>query len=160
VSSNLSHHPYQRLTCATAYTEFAYSGLSAARVGNHTECSLHAVSNGQVQQGGPADIYHDLMTITASVTNIGDVAGAEVAQLYLQLPEAAKAPFKQLRGFTKVFLEPGEAKSIEFVLQRRDLSVWDVDEQAWRMHGGTYTAYLSKSSRNVQDEISFELKTH
>lgn len=117
------------------------------------------MSNGQKGEGGPADLYHDLIKIKASVTNTGGVAGADVAQLYLGLPEAADAPAKQLRGFVKVFLEPGETKPVEFILQRRDLSVWDVDEQAWRLHGGSYTAYLARSSRDVQSEVSFEVDT-
>ena len=119
--------------------------------------NVSSYASGPTVEGGAADLYDELITFKASITNIGDVAGADVAQLYLGFPEAAKSPIKQLRGFSKVFLQPGESKDIEFTLQRRDVSIWDTVAQKWKIEKGTFMAMLGKSSRNIVGEVAFQL---
>lgn len=63
----------------------------------------------------------------------------------------------QLRGFSKVFLQQGESKEIEFTLQRRDINVWDTMAQKWKIEKGTFTAMLEKSSRDIVSELEFQL---
>jgi beta-glucosidase len=87
------------------------------------------------------------------------VQGSEIAQLYLAFPEKAKSPAKQLRGFEKVTLKPGQSKTVEFVLQRRDVSVWDTKNQAWKIESGNYNVLLGKSSRDIVGEKTFTLST-
>lgn len=97
----------------------------------------HAYTSGSVTEDGPVDLFDGLVTVKAKITNTGSVAGAEVAQLYLGLPEVTESPAKKLRGFQKVFLDPGESRTVNFVLQRRDLSVWDTVAQKWKIENDT-----------------------
>lgn len=97
-------------------------------------------------------------TITAAVTNVGNVAGAEVAQLYLGFPSSAPPmPPKQLRGFAKLPLESGASGVAEFELTRRDVSYWDVAQQAWVVPTGTFTVYVGASSRDIRLDGSFDV---
>ena len=84
-----------------SYTKFAYSDLK--------------VADG-VKAGDP-------QVVEATVKNTGDVAGDEVAQLYLTFPAVPGAPLKALRGFERVHLEPGESKTVRFELMPRDMSM-------------------------------------
>jgi beta-glucosidase len=118
-----------------------------------------AWASGSKKEGGRADLWSPIIKATASITNNGTVAGAEVAQLYVTLPESAESPSMQLRGYQKVFLQPGETKAVEFVLQRRDLSVWNVEQQNWRLEGGEYKIHLARSSRSVESSYSVNLTT-
>jgi beta-glucosidase len=85
-----------------SYTTFAYSGLS--------------LPSHPVKAGEP-------VTAEVTVTNTGQRAGDEVAQLYLSFPEVKGAPLRALRGFQRVHLEPGAAQKVRFELQPRDLSM-------------------------------------
>lgn len=87
--------------------------------------------------------------MTATITNSGSVAGAEVPQLYLTLPSGAPAaPPKQLRGFTKLSLQPGASGTATFNLRRRDLSYWDVSSQNWIVPKGNFGISVGASSRD------------
>lgn len=89
--------------------------------------------------------------MTAEVTNTGEVAGAEVAQLYLTLPSSApEAPPRQLRGFAKLKLEPGQSGTATFNLRRRDLSYWDVGQQNWVVPSGEFGIGVGASSRDIR----------
>ncbi|KAL4911101.1 hypothetical protein BDW74DRAFT_172551 [Aspergillus multicolor] len=140
-----------------SYTTFSHSNLSITSTTDTT--TLAPFATGNVTEGGPSDLFDQILTITALVTNTGDVAGAEIAQLYLTYPDAAKAPVRQLRGFDKVYLEPGETKEVSFPIQRRDLSIWDEEEQGWKIVSGEYGVLLGKSSRDFTAEGSVEIST-
>ena len=60
------------------------------------------------------------------IANTGGVAGAEVAQLYLTYPPAANEPPRQLRGFEKLWLLPGQKGTARFEMTARSVSIWDV----------------------------------
>ena len=85
-----------------------------------------------------------LLNITVTITNTGGVAGYEIAQLYLSIPDS---PIRQLRGFEKVWLEVGEAKRVCFKVARRDVSVWDTFAQQWRVSRGVFGVEVGASSR-------------
>ncbi|KAJ2894532.1 beta-glucosidase [Zalerion maritima] len=104
-----------------------------------------------VQPGGNPAVWAVLCNVTAGVRNTGDVAGAAVAQLYLGFPESAPpgTPPRQLRGFDKVLLEPGETGTASFSLMRRDLSYWDVVSQEWVIPTGEFTVNVGFSSRDI-----------
>jgi beta-glucosidase len=108
--------------------------------------------------GGNAALWETLYTISTSVTNTGKVAGAAVPQLYLGLPQPANedvTPVKVLRGFEKVYLQPGESQTVQFPLMRRDLSYWDIDQQQWVIGEGEVRVYAGFSSRDIQAQATF-----
>ena len=93
--------------------------------------------------------YSDLRIIgdvvTVCVTNTGDRAGAEVVQLYIAPPAGGiHRPAKELKGFLKVFLEPGQTKTVGFQLEDRSFALWN---GGWVVPGGVYTVLVSGSSR-------------
>ncbi len=76
------------------------------------------------------------VTVSATVTNTGKVAGSEVAQLYLGDPAAAGEPPRQLKGFEKVTLQPGQSTTVRFTLTGHDLSYWDSAANGWVLPDG------------------------
>ncbi|KAG6366974.1 hypothetical protein INS49_001155 [Diaporthe citri] len=100
--------------------------------------------------GGREDLWDIVATAKTSINNTGSVAGAEVAQLYISFPAAAGEPVRQLRGFDKTTIQPGEGVDVTFDLPRRDLSVWGVAGQEWEVVKGEYTLYIGASSRDFK----------
>ncbi|KAL3438793.1 glycoside hydrolase superfamily [Aspergillus tetrazonus] len=145
------------LSNIAAYTTFTHSDLTINPSTDIT--TLQPYATGAITEGGPSDLFEQILTISASISNTGGVAGAEVAQLYLSFPDAAKAPVRQLRGFEKVYLEPGETKSVSFPIQRRDLSIWDEQTSKWKIVGGKYGVVLGRSSRDFTVEETLEILT-
>ncbi len=86
------------------------------------------------------------VAVSATVSNTGRVAGAEVAQLYLSDPAAAGEPPRQLKGFTKITLQPGQSATVRFQLTRHDLSYWDTAANRWVVPGGWFSVYVGDSS--------------
>ncbi|RMJ21173.1 hypothetical protein PHISP_07955 [Aspergillus sp. HF37] len=129
------------------YTSFEYSNL---KIQNTVDPStLSALPVGHIIPGGHADLWDTIATVAADVTNTGDVVAAEVGQLYVTIPDRHQ-PMRQLRGFDKVAVRPGETKTLEFELRRRDLSVWDVVAQQWRLlTGSEYHLSVGASSRKL-----------
>ncbi|GME24794.1 putative beta-d-glucoside glucohydrolase protein [Neofusicoccum parvum] len=123
-----------------SYTNFTYSNLV---VGSGSSYAAPSAAT---------DLYAPLATVTATITNSGDVAGAEVAQLYLSLPASAgvDAPPRQLRGFEKLGLGAGESGQVEFVLRRKDASYWDVAAQQWVLPAGDFAIAVGASSRDLR----------
>lgn len=125
-----------------SYTTFEFSGLSVAS-GNASTASY---PTGAVAEGGQTDLWDIVATVTSTVTNSGSIAGAEVAQLYVGIPDG---PVRQLRGFEKAALEAGASATVSFPLTRRDLSTWDTTAQKWLLQSGEYSLYLGSSSRDL-----------
>jgi len=88
-------------------------------------------------------------TVTAKVTNTGALAGAEVPQLYLGFPSSTSEPPKQLKGFTRITLQPGQTRHLTFRLDERAFSVWDSTAQQWTTVTGRYRVSVGDSSRNL-----------
>jgi beta-glucosidase len=84
--------------------------------------------------------------VDALVTNTGDRAGTEVAQLYIGDPVAAQEPPRQLQGFQRVALRPGQTKAVHFSLPASALAYWDTATQGWTTAPGTYQVYVGDSS--------------
>jgi len=124
------------------YTTFEYSDLrSSLVVGANTS---YAAPDSPIIEGGHESLWDVVASVSAVVTNTGDVLAKEVAQLYVHIPGG---PVKQLRGFEKVEIAPGESATVRFSLMRRDLSEWSVAEQAWVLQQGTYDVWVGASSR-------------
>ncbi|WP_291413959.1 glycoside hydrolase family 3 C-terminal domain-containing protein [Actinophytocola sp.] len=119
-----------------SYTQFAFSDLSV------TPEAMVNTSFGAGAAGQPGNP----VKVTATVTNTGSRAGSDVAQLYLSYPGSAGEPPRQLRGFQKVSLEPGQSKTVEFTLDGRDLAYWKTDAKAWVMPSGTFQVHVGDSS--------------
>lgn len=87
------------------------------------------------------------------VENTGDVAGSEVPQVYLGLPEAANEPPKRLVGFDKIELEPGEKKRVQITIDPSDsnhpLSTWDAEADSWSTPTGEIDVYVGDSAGNI-----------
>lgn len=127
------------------YTEFGYSNLVVEKA---EDAEFGEYPTGEVVEGGQEDLWDVLVEVAADVANTGGVDGAEVAQLYVGIP-AEGAPVRQLRGFEKPFLNVSGTATVRFGLTRRDLSVWDVVAQKWRLMRGEYKVEVGGSSRNL-----------
>jgi beta-glucosidase len=131
-----------------SYTTFNYS--SEVTISPNTTALSQAYATGSLAIGGREDLWDIVATVSTSISNTGSVAGAEVAQLYVAFPDAADEPVRQLRGFDKVSIEAGESGTVSFELKRRDLSVWDVSAQSWKIESGEYVFYVGASSRDLR----------
>ncbi|MFU8855135.1 fibronectin type III-like domain-contianing protein, partial [Micromonospora sp. SL1-18] len=89
------------------------------------------------------------LKVQANVTNTGKRAGAEVVQVYVSLPDAVGEPPRQLKGFEKVSLEPGETRQVTFQLTPKDVSYWDTRIHDWVLPAGTYQVTVGTSSRDA-----------
>ncbi|KAA8910952.1 hypothetical protein TRICI_003963 [Trichomonascus ciferrii] len=101
--------------------------------------------------GGNPFLFETAYKVQASVENIGERPGKEVAQLYIAYPQSERFPTppKQLRGFEKVYLNNCEKKTVNFNIRVRDLSVWDPESGSWIIQRGTYQVYVGSSSRKL-----------
>jgi beta-glucosidase len=105
-----------------------------------------------------SDLKVEQTAVKVRVSNIGKRAGAEVVQLYLGYPDAAGEPPKQLKGFEKVWLKPGEAKVVSLPVSRESLSVWDDGKHDWKVVPGTYTVNVGSSSRDIRAKGSLVVR--
>jgi len=110
-----------------SYSSFDYSDLAV----------------GQDEDGGTR--------VSFTVTNTGKLAGAETAQLYVAAKESQVfRPRKELKGFDKIYLEPGENRQITLSLDQRSFAYYDSIAANWIVEGGTYTVQVAASSRDIR----------
>ena len=121
-----------------SYTDFTYGNAKVAKA--------------SVKSGANVKVSID-------VTNSGKVAGKEVVQLYIGDEQAyLDRPVKELKGFKKVHLEPGETKTVEFVIEPDMLKFFDDAKHEWVLEKGKFTAYVGSSSQDIRSEVSFEVR--
>ncbi|MGH3298273.1 MAG: glycoside hydrolase family 3 C-terminal domain-containing protein, partial [Trebonia sp.] len=124
-----------------SYTTFGYSHLSV---------TPQQVMNGTSNPGTPACGCNgqsgNQVTVSATVTNTGRVTGSDVAQLYLDDPAASGEPPRQLKGFQKVTLKPGQSTTVHFTLSGQDLSYWDDTANGWVLPDGRFGVDVGDSS--------------
>jgi len=90
-------------------------------------------------------------TVTCSVKNTGDVAGAEVAQLYVRdVKSTAFRPEKELKGFEKVFLQPGESRTVTFKLDGRSFAFYNTKTKKWCVEAGEFEILIGPSCKDIQ----------
>jgi beta-glucosidase len=122
-----------------SYTSFGYANLT--------------VSPGMIDKAG-------LATVSVDVTNKGARAGDEVVQLYVHDAAASVLrPIKQLRGFRRVHLEPGQKKTLAFALAARDLAFWDVTAHGWRVEDGLFDLAVGSSSLDIRARSSLVVQS-
>ncbi len=95
--------------------------------------------------------------VTFQVRNTGQRAGAEIAEVYATLPQAAGEPFKRLVAFQKIALDPGESKSVTLSLDPHYLSIFNEDKNAWELVPGEYTVQVGGSSRDLPLSGTFRI---
>ena len=102
----------------------------------------------------------DTLKVSFKVKNTGDVAGAEVAQIYVSAPDSLifKAP-KELKGFKKIFLEPGEEKTVEITLSKRDFAYYNVNINDYHVESGDYNIMVGASSRDIKLQSTVNVKS-
>jgi beta-glucosidase len=113
-------------------------------------------SNLRIEQGDRPDLGN--VKVSFEIRNIGDRAGAEVAQLYVSAVQSAVArPIKELKGFAKVFLSPGESKQTTLSLDRKSFAYFDSRSSQWRTDPGRYVISIGASSRDLHLKQSIEI---
>lgn len=118
-----------------SYTAFEYSNLRV--------------------EGGEGNSF----TVRVDVKNVGEVAGAEIVQLYVAPPEGALyRAAQELKGFTKLTLAPGEVKTAIFTLTGRDFACWDANAHGWHVEAGAYELRAAASSRDIRLSVSVDVK--
>lgn len=101
----------------------------------------------------------DKLSVSVTVKNTGDVFGAEVAQLYVHdVKSTVDRPYKELKGFKKVYLNPGESKEISFEIDKKSLSYFDADKHDWTAESGKFELLIGSSSKDIRAKSAFELK--
>ncbi|HET9308855.1 MAG TPA: glycoside hydrolase family 3 C-terminal domain-containing protein [Candidatus Sulfotelmatobacter sp.] len=95
--------------------------------------------------------------VTFTVTNTGNRAGTEVAEVYASLPAAAAEPPKRLVGWSKVPLKPGESKEVTVDVDGKYLSIFDVKQHGWQLVPGEYSFMVGGSSQSLPLKESVRL---
>jgi beta-glucosidase len=118
-----------------SYTEFTYENL--------------VVGSGSLGEG-------DSVSVSMEVTNTGNMAGDEVVQLYVHAHSELKRPVRELKGFRRVHLEPGETKTVTFFLKHENLKYYDETTRTFRVDNGAVDLYIGSSSADIrlQGQIS------
>jgi beta-glucosidase len=99
------------------------------------------------------------ITLTFTITNTGDREGKEVAQLYIGDDKASVLrPVKELKGFKKVDLKPGESTTVSFKISVDDLKFYDEKAAQWTAEPGSFKAYVGSSSTDIKSVSSFTLR--
>ena len=97
----------------------------------------------------------DLLTATVTVKNTGDRAGKAVIQLYVGDKESSVfRPVRELKGFEKISLQPGEAKDVSFTLDNRAFAYWNTELHDWTVEPGDFTIEIGRSSRDIALDAS------
>lgn len=101
----------------------------------------------------------DTLTVSVDVTNTGSRAGAEVVQLYIaDRKSSLPRPNKELKGFDKVFLQPGERATVTFTVDRSALSFYDDRRGEWVAEKGDFEALVGASSADIRGRAKFSLE--
>lgn len=124
----------------------------------------HGLSYTTFKYGKPVLSSKEMMangslTLSVDVTNSGKVAGKEVVQLYLQdVKCSVDRPTKELKGFKKVSLKPGETQTVTFTISPEDLSYFSEASHSWKAEPGKFKAYVCSSETDVRGIAEFDLK--
>ncbi|AFD05220.1 glycoside hydrolase family 3 C-terminal domain-containing protein [Solitalea canadensis] len=101
----------------------------------------------------------DKITFTVNVKNTGTREGSEVVQLYISdLKSSLPRPVKELKGFEKVSLKPGETKTVTITVDKAALSFFDDKKHEWVAEPGDFEALIGASSANIKTKTAFKLR--
>jgi beta-glucosidase len=102
-------------------------------------------------------VQNGAVSIRFVVTNVGDRAGVDVAQVYVQLPDAVDERHRRLVQWARVALQPGENREIELSIDGRLLSVWGIGDRSWHRPIGTYTFAVARSAGDAGRTVTTDL---
>ncbi|PGS32575.1 glycosyl hydrolase [Bacillus cereus] len=92
----------------------------------------------------------DTVSVRVNVKNTGSIAGKEIVQLYIKDVESSMIrPEKELKGFEKVELQPGEEKTVSFILNKRSFAYYNVEWKDWHVETGEFEILVGKSSKEI-----------
>lgn len=137
-----------------SYTTFAYDD---AKIGKQVlKVARKDVADSETQA---VEAKESGLTVSVKVTNTGNVAGKEVVQLYLGADNSSvERAVKELKGFRKVALAPGETRTVSFEIVPSMLRYYNAEKGLWSLETGNYTAYVAAASDDVRAELHFEVK--
>ncbi len=101
-------------------------------------------------------LYEDVISVSFAIKNTASRDGAEVPQLYLTFPPAAREPPRQLKGFVKTFINANQSREVELGLRRRDVSIWENGD--WKIINGLYSLEIGSSSADIRLNTNLELR--
>jgi beta-glucosidase len=115
-------------------------------------------SNLQVNKSNITD--KDRVTVSVDVTNTGSRAGKEVVQLYIRdVSSIVIRPEKELKGFDKVELVPGETKTVSFELGKRAFAYWNAEIHDWHVETGEFELLIGSSSKNIECSTTINVES-
>lgn len=121
---------------------------------SYTSFGLGALSSDKLTYG-----KDEVIRVKFTVKNTGSRQGAEVAQLYVHDPVCTvPRPAKELKAFEKVFLQPGETRTVDLELKVADFAFYDVDKQDWNVQAGDFILQLGNSSGNISQKLKISVK--
>ena len=127
---------------------------AAFAFGHGMSYTTFTLKQGQITPGNGEVLF----TATVQVTNTGKRAGSEVVQLYItDIDASVDRPEKELKGFQKVFLQPGETRVVSIPITRQDLSYYNAVQQRWIAEPGEFIARLGTASDNLPIQLKFRL---
>jgi len=98
------------------------------------------------------------LSVTFNITNTGNRDGVEIPQLYIgDISCSVPRPIKELKGFSRVSLTPGETKNITIPFQKKNLAFYDVNKKSWIVEPGEFKVYIGSSSQNIELEGTFKI---
>lgn len=107
------------------------------------------------KEGSADDVY----TFTIPVTNVGGMKGKEIVQLYVSdLKSSVDRPVKELKGFSKVELAPGQTENVTIAVKGSDLGYFDADKHQWVVEPGDFEALLGASATDIRSKVRFKVK--
>lgn len=102
----------------------------------------------------------EMLTVSLQVTNTGNRAGQEIVQLYVRdVDSSVIRPDKELKGFGKVELQPGETKTVDFELDKSAFAYYNTALSDWHAESGEYRILIGKSSRDIVLEAAVEVES-
>jgi len=120
-----------------SYSQYTYSDLQLINIPNKTVEAENLAS-------------YDGLEISCEIKNTSSIAGYEIAQLYVHdVTSTVFKPEQELKAFSKIWLEPGEEKTVEFELGKRSFSHWDTAQNKWVIQRGDFEVRVGASSKNI-----------
>jgi len=102
---------------------------------------------------------NDNIVVTVEIENTGEREGAEVIQVYSHdVISSVRRPLKELKGFRKVYLAPGENKSVELTIPVSDLAFWDEELNNWNIETGEFKLMVGVSSRDIKEVLDITVE--
>jgi beta-glucosidase len=134
-----------------SYTDFAFGKVQA-------EVLKEACGDLTVAGAAEAALEKAAVKVSVEVTNTGKMAGAEVLQCYVSDPVCSvERPVKELRAFGKVFLQPGETKTVEMFIRKRGFAFYDVESKGFVVEPGEFVIHVGTASDNIVESVSVSL---